>query len=461
MIRIFLTASFALMFVGAVAQSPTIRTQRNENNSVDFILENKTRPGTLTVFLTLRDLQNCNTASGTFRYETRYTGTRLLSLRPADDTRGVRYGYSYRFFLGPVDKEPDTAFVYRMPTTVRWPVRVSRGVSVYDRFRKEKKGALGLHFEMEKGDTVYAMRRGTVVEVGIPEREPDAPAVSFTSESPDLLVEQPDGTLAWYICLDGDNVLVHRDFAMQNGLSVGSTFRLRQEGRNATVRVAGIFSGNVQAQSPLPSDTSENLIYSGRRVASALTGNDRIDMIRCLSDNPQDLSAAIGRAKTMAGGKYDVTDDSARLSGVLQSVQTVRNLVRMVLLSVCLADVLVLAMALVFWIRSRIHEIGTLLALGIDKMRIVAQLAIETGLMAAVAALCSLGTGAMLSGYVSSRLLRDSGVAPLESLHVEALPPEQTMLILLLGCAVIAVALAVSCAAVLSKSPKSILSSMR
>ena len=120
----------------------------------------------------------------------------------------MRYGYSYRFLLGPVDKEPDTAFVYRMPTTVRWPVRVSRGVSVYDRFRKEKKGALGLHFEMEKGDTVYAMRRGTVVEVGIPEREPDAPAVSFTSESPDLLVEQPDGTLAWYICLDGDNVLV-------------------------------------------------------------------------------------------------------------------------------------------------------------------------------------------------------------------------------------------------------------
>ena len=236
-----------------------------------------------------------------------------------------------------------------------------------------------------------------------------------------------------HISGDGDNVLVHRDFALQNGLSVGSTFRLRQEGRNATVRVAGIFSGNVQAQSPLPSDTSENLIYSGRRVTS----------------------------KTMAGGKYDVTDDSARLSGVLQSVQTVRDLVRMVLLSVCLADVLVLAMTLVFWIRSRIHEIGTLLALGIGKMRIVAQLAIETGLMAVVAALCSLGTGAMLSGYVSSRLLRDSGVAPLESLHVEALPPEQTLLILLLGCAVIAVALAVSCAAVLSKSPKSILSSMR
>ena len=175
----------------------------------------------------------------------------------------------------------------------------------------------------------------------------------------------------------------------------------------------------------------------------------------------QALSAAVAQAKKIAGSKYDVTDDSARLSGVLQSVETVRDLVRMVLLSVCLADVLVLGMALVFWIRSRIHEIGTLLALGVGKMQIIAQFAIETGLMAVVAALCSLGTGSLLSGYVSSLLLHDSGVAPLESLQVEALPPEQTLLILLLGCAVIAIALAVSCAAVLAKSPKSILSSMR
>lgn len=209
-------------------------------------------------------------------------------------------------------------------------------------------------------------------------------------------------------------------------------------------------------------DASENLIYSGAQVVSALTGEERVGTIRCLSDNPRDLSAAVAQAKKIAGSEYGVTDDSARLSGVLQSVETVRDLVRMVLLSVlpsrcagighgaCLLDSL-----------TAIHEIGTLLALGIGKMQIIAQFAIETGLMAVVAALCSLGTGSLLSGYVSSLLLHDSGVAPLESLQVEALPPEQTLLILLLGCAVIAIALAVSCAAVLAKSPKSILSSMR
>ena len=78
-----------------------------------------------------------------------------------------------------------------------------------------------------------------------------------------------------HISGNGRNVLIHRDFARENGLSVGSTLRLSQEDRDSTVRVAGIFSGNVQAQSPMPSDASENLIYAGAQVVSALTGEER------------------------------------------------------------------------------------------------------------------------------------------------------------------------------------------
>ena len=141
-----------------------------------------------------------------------------------------------------------------------------------------------------------------------------------------------------HISGNGRNVLIHRDFARENGLSVGSTLRLSQEDRDSTVRVAGIFSGNVQAQSPMPSDASENLIYAGAQVVSALTGEERsarsgvFRIIRRPSPPP------VAQAKKIAGSKYGVTDDSARLSGVLQSVETVRDLVRMVLLSVCLAD---------------------------------------------------------------------------------------------------------------------------
>ena len=210
----------------------------------------------------------------------------------------------------------------------------------------------------------------------------------------------------------------------------------------------------------MPSDSSENLLYTGMNVASKLTGEPRIDTVRCLSANAQSLPDTIRKAKELAGTKYDVTDNSSRFSGVLQAVNTVRNLVRLILAVVCLVGVLVLGMVLVFWVRSRIHEIGVFLAIGIGKARIVGQFVIETCLMALVAALCSLGTGALLSGFVSSMLLANADDASLSSLQVDALPPAQTSLILLLGCGVIAIALVVSLASVLARSPKSILSSM-
>lgn len=118
--RILLTALLASVCVGASAQSPGIRTERLENKTVEFFLEGKTRPGTMTVFLMFDNLTNCNSVSGTVKREAKFTGTRLLSLRPADESMGVGYSYKTYFFNGPVDKRVDTTFVYRMPTTVRW-----------------------------------------------------------------------------------------------------------------------------------------------------------------------------------------------------------------------------------------------------------------------------------------------------------------------------------------------------
>ena len=97
-----------------------------------------------------------------------------------------------------------------MPCSTLRPQRVIRTVYVLDKYRKAEaeRESLGFMFPLSKGDTVYAMRRGVVVEIRKPEKRFDAPRVSFTTNSPNLLVEQPDGTLAWYICVDGDNVLV-------------------------------------------------------------------------------------------------------------------------------------------------------------------------------------------------------------------------------------------------------------
>lgn len=203
-----LFASLLLLCGGAAAQPQILAKETPGGKSTEFYLWKKDRPGTLTVFLTFTELHNCNARPGTTRHEVRYDMTRLVALRADDESCGVGYRYTWRYFYGPIDHRADTAFVYRMPCSACKPVRVIPTVYVLDKYQKarEEQQQLGFHFALEKGDTVYAMRRGVVTRVDI--REKPDPGVSFTTRSTDITVEQPDGTIAWYICLDGDGLFV-------------------------------------------------------------------------------------------------------------------------------------------------------------------------------------------------------------------------------------------------------------
>lgn len=209
--RIILCVLFLLPGVIAAAQ-PRVRVEEERNgNSVHFILENKTESGTLTVLMNFKDLYNCsNGLLGLQTFRIRRNNTRFLTLRARDEGYGVGYNYSWRCYSGVLDAQVDTAFVYRMPCSTLRPQRVLRTVYIWDKYRKSEaeQQRLGSMFPLEKGDTVYAMRRGVVTQVEIHRPKADEPAASFSTESTTLHVEHPDGSIAWYITLDPDNLFV-------------------------------------------------------------------------------------------------------------------------------------------------------------------------------------------------------------------------------------------------------------
>lgn len=193
----------------ALYAQPKIRTERSGNDvRTDFILEGKDRPGTLTVYLTFSELRNCRMNPGTTKYAVKFNQTRLLTLRAADESYGVQYRYAYRYFYGSIDPKPDTAFVYRMPCSTQKPVSAIGSVFIIDKYSKsrEEQKITGHYFLLEKGDTVYASRKGIVTKVEFPEKT--NLDVSFTSEVPKVFVEHADGSLMRYNCLDRDHVFV-------------------------------------------------------------------------------------------------------------------------------------------------------------------------------------------------------------------------------------------------------------
>lgn len=252
--------------------------------------------------------------------------------------------------------------------------------------------------------------------------------------------------------------IVHRDFAKKNNLKIGSTITLKQ-GFNVNVRVVGIFAGRLQTKGALPSDTSENRIFTDLSSALSLAGSSKRSVLRCAVERSDLLANAIRDAKSIAGKWADVEQNASQLSGVINSVNSVQQLVRMIFVALSFVGVLVLGLVLVFWVRARMHEIGVLMSIGLSKAAIVSQLFVEIVILNIVSFVISLGLGAAFSGVIGSAILHSANSSFIAD-GVAVLPLTQTFTAFVMGLLISILALIIAVLPIFIKKPRQILSAM-
>lgn len=252
--------------------------------------------------------------------------------------------------------------------------------------------------------------------------------------------------------------IVHRDFAKKNNLKIGSTIILKQ-GFNVKVRVVGIFAGKLQTKGALPSDTSENRIFTDLSSALSLAGSSKRGVLRCVVERSDLLANAIRQAKTIAGKWADVEQNASQLSDVISSVNSVQQLVRMIFVALSFVGILVLGLVLVFWVRGRMHEIGVLMSIGLSRAIIVSQLLVEIAILNIVSFVISLGFGAAFSGVIGSAILHSADSSFIAD-GMPVLPLLQTLAAFVIGLLISIVALLVAVLPILIKNPRQILSAM-
>lgn len=211
--RTLLSLLLAACSLPAIAQSLHIEAEKSAGGTrVTFVADRKEYPGTTTVYFTLKDLSNCkNGMTGTEKMEIAHEGQRVKMLNAANESHGVGYSYGYYCYNCRIDTKIDENAVYRMPCTTRRPIRVHSTVYVYDKHvhPDEEHKQLGYRFQLEKGDTVYCARRGRVVKIERPEPSQfERGTVSFSTETVNITIEHPDGSEAWYICVDPESLMV-------------------------------------------------------------------------------------------------------------------------------------------------------------------------------------------------------------------------------------------------------------
>lgn len=252
--------------------------------------------------------------------------------------------------------------------------------------------------------------------------------------------------------------IVHRDFAKKNNLKIGSTIILKQ-GFNVKVRVVGIFAGKLQTKGALPSDTSENRIFTDLSSALSLAGSSKRGVLRCVVERSDLLASAIRETKSIAGKWADVEQNASQLSDVINSVNSVQQLVQMIFVALSFVGILVLGLVLVFWVRGRMHEIGVLMSIGLSRAIIVSQLLVEIAILNIVSFVISLGLGAAFSGVIGSVILHSADSSFIAD-GMPVLPLLQTLAAFVMGLFISIVALLVAVLPILIKKPRQILSTM-
>jgi hypothetical protein len=175
-----------------------VTADRNRNNNVDFKYT-KSKPGSYSIKIEFNNLSNTSASN---YYETVIKGGsgKLITLRPRNKEQGISYGYKTSYTFGNSKPKVDDSFQYLLP------FKKGEKITIYETsylleeyFDAEKPESWKFYSTNSKtADSVYAMRKGIVVDIKNEFQNDTLLMKIYTSNTNSILIEHEDGTYAIY-----------------------------------------------------------------------------------------------------------------------------------------------------------------------------------------------------------------------------------------------------------------------
>lgn len=214
-----------------------------------------------------------------------------------------------------------------------------------------------------------------------------------------------------------NSALIHEDFAKRNHLSIGDSIQLVNpidKKRKANVTVVGIFT-NTEKQDSIgiaPSyDLYENIVFTDIASCSQLIyGNSKTSCEYgdfCV-DDPEYLDEMIENVKRIPNVSWDdciITKYDNDYQKAKDSLNAMQNIVFTAMLVIAVIMFVVLVLIFALRQKSRTHEIGVLLSMGISKGAVLLQQITEVLMIAVFALLIAFGTSSLIADTVGNKLL--------------------------------------------------------
>jgi putative ABC transport system permease protein len=298
--------------------------------------------------------------------------------------------------------------------------------------------------------------------------------------------------------------IISQDLAERNELKMGDCLTAHSysvedqgfTGQEIKVQVIGLFTPNMVEQfgeTVTTYDKIQNRVFVDLQTSKELDGgeiNYGFSALHITIDDPQDMVRVVDDVKALPGidwKAFTVEADNEAYQNAAAPLATLNELVVALLVVIIVVSAIILALILTLWTKTRIHEIGVFLSVGIRKWAIVGQHLMEVLLIAVLAFGLSYFTSNAIAGQIGNHLLEQSMQAGPEdgndvtataaavdvgadNLSQKPLPAENGIQVsvgldnlaqlYLIGLAIIIVAVSTSSITVMRLKPREILSKM-
>ena len=216
---------------------------------------------------------------------------------------------------------------------------------------------------------------------------------------------------------DKNKGLISKDLADKNGLKIGDVI---QTDKGVEIEIVGLFVPkeiegiNDQVTTY---DKIQNLIISdlATRIANENSpATQGFNELTVSVDDPQNMENIITKVKEIKGVDWKgfaIMVDNEGYENAAFSLQQLSELVSTILIVVLIVSVVILSLILTLWSRTRVHETGILLSLGILKLSILGQYIAEVLIIAVLAFSLSYFSSNAIAGQMGTILQPEQSAA--------------------------------------------------
>ena len=216
---------------------------------------------------------------------------------------------------------------------------------------------------------------------------------------------------------DKNKGLISKDLADKNSLKIGDVI---QTDKGVEIEIVGLFVPkeiegiNDQVTTY---DKIQNLIISDLATLIANENSPATQGFNELTvsvDDPQNMENIISKVKEIKGVDWKgfaIMVDNEGYENAAFSLQQLSELVSTILIVVLIVSVVILSLILTLWSRTRVHETGILLSLGIRKLSILGQYIAEVLIIAVLAFSLSCFSSNAIAGQMGTILQPEQSAA--------------------------------------------------